>query len=67
MNTAVRDIQQYKQQFVVRYLRVTRPGARTPTSFAAFVRAIAAFFAVVPRLYASAPVHVAKFVISRAS
>ena len=63
MNTAVRDSQQYKQQFVVDwYLRSTRPAARAAYRALAIVFAIAAFFAVAPRLYAGTPVNVAKFV-----
>src|SRR5215467_5699739 len=55
MNMAVRDVQQYKQQFVVRYLRFRRPAAGTPGLMAAIVMAIAAFFAVATGLHADTP------------
>jgi Ca-activated chloride channel family protein len=58
MNTAVRDVQQYKQQFLPS--RLARSAA--PARLAAIVFAIAAFFTVTPRLYADTPVTVAKFV-----
>ena len=52
MNTAVRDVQQSKQQLVVSLGRLARLAA--PARLAAIVFAIAAFFAVAPRLYAKA-------------
>ena len=61
MNTAVRDVQQSKQQFVVFLGLFARSAA--PARLAAIVFAIAAFFAVVLRLYAGAPTTVAKFVM----
>src|SRR5262245_54541179 len=60
MNTAVRDVQQSKQQFVV-FLGLFARSA-TPARLAAIVFAIAAFFAVVMHLYAGAAMIVAKFV-----
>jgi hypothetical protein len=60
MNTAVRDVQQSKQQFVVFLGLFARSAA--PARLAAIVFAIAAFFAVVPHLYAGAAATVAKFV-----
>src|SRR5262245_64141318 len=61
MNAAVQDTQRSKQQFVS--LRPPRRAAvRAPFPLLTIVVAIAAFFAFAPRLYAGAPVTVAKFV-----
>jgi Ca-activated chloride channel family protein len=61
MNTAVQDTQQSRQQFG----SLQPPGrtaSRAPFPLLTIVLAIAAFFAVAPRLYAGAPATVAKLV-----
>ncbi len=62
-NMAIWTVRQSKQQFgVVWYLRRARPEVRLPHRLLMILVAIAAFFAVVPRLYAAASPNVAKFV-----